>query len=197
MGRPKSVEDDEILRVAREVFLKNGVRGTTLDIAEALGVSETLLFKRFKTKRRLFEAAMKAPPFDFQAKLDACLGKGELREELQRVLLQLVDYLREVTPLTMMVWAHPAIDPKDHFQSEGENNTLNILNTLTRHFTEERKLGRLGKCEPEILAQVVLGSLSNFVFHELMGVQQRLPMTAEVYLTKFLTLVLDGVSEKS
>lgn len=197
MGRPKSVENNEILETARRVFLNKGVRGTTLEIAESLGVSETLIFKRFKTKRALFEAAMKAPPFDLAARLKPRLGKGVLREQLAEVLVEVIEYLRILTPLTMMVWAHPQIDPKVHFQSQGEDTTLVLLKALASYFEEERRRQRLGRFEPEVLARVILGSLSNFVFYELMGVQLRLPMSSKAYVQHLLKIVLDGVSADS
>ena len=46
MGRHKTISDDAVLRVARDLF---GVRGhtvTTREIAEAAGISEAILYQR-------------------------------------------------------------------------------------------------------------------------------------------------------
>jgi AcrR family transcriptional regulator len=49
----------QLVEVARTVFARDGYRGaTTLDVARAAGVSETLVLKHFGTKEGLFRAAV-------------------------------------------------------------------------------------------------------------------------------------------
>lgn len=50
MPRPVSIQDDVILRAAREIFLEKGWDATTSEIAAKAGVSNGIIFKRFKTK---------------------------------------------------------------------------------------------------------------------------------------------------
>ena len=71
MGRPRSIDERELLRAARAVFVSRGAEATTREVAEAAGVSQTVLFQRYGTKRNLFFAAMlPAPPA-----LEALLGE--------------------------------------------------------------------------------------------------------------------------
>src|SRR6186713_1398186 len=63
-GRPPVIDSARLLAVAREVFLERGIRATTLEVAERAGVSEGVLFHRFKSKEGLFSAAMN---FDHEA----------------------------------------------------------------------------------------------------------------------------------
>ena len=58
MPRPVSIQDDVILRAAREIFLEKGWDATTSEIAAKAGVSHGIIFKRFKTKQALFQSAM-------------------------------------------------------------------------------------------------------------------------------------------
>ena len=55
---------EQILEVARDAFRRRGYRATTLDVAEAAGVSETLVIKHFGSKEELFRAAVAQPLFD-------------------------------------------------------------------------------------------------------------------------------------
>src|SRR5215831_3772725 len=57
-GRPPTIDSQRLLGVARDVFLERGIRATTLEVAERAGVSEGVLFHRFKSKEALFSAAM-------------------------------------------------------------------------------------------------------------------------------------------
>src|SRR6186713_2083425 len=57
-GRPPVIDSARLLAVARGVFLERGIRATTLEVAERAGVSEGVLFHRFKSKEGLFSAAM-------------------------------------------------------------------------------------------------------------------------------------------
>jgi AcrR family transcriptional regulator len=58
MPRPVSIQDEVILRAARETFLAKGLDATTSEIAVKAGVSHGIIFKRFKTKQALFQRAM-------------------------------------------------------------------------------------------------------------------------------------------
>jgi AcrR family transcriptional regulator len=71
MARPRSIEEREVLRAARDVFIARGAEATTREVAEAAGVSQAVLFQRYGTKQRLYFAAMlPAPP-----SLDALVGE--------------------------------------------------------------------------------------------------------------------------
>jgi len=62
MGRPRRISDGQVLAAAREVFLRLGPRATTRDVAEAAGVSQTVLFQRYRTKKSLYFAALLRSP---------------------------------------------------------------------------------------------------------------------------------------
>ena len=54
------IDDQKLLEVARDVFLRRGVGATTAEVAKKAGISQASVFKHFKSKQRLFFAAMKA-----------------------------------------------------------------------------------------------------------------------------------------
>src|SRR6516162_1391376 len=73
MGRQKTITDDEVLRVARDIFLAHGHTATTREIAQAAGISEAILYQRFGSKNELFFAAMHPQGLD----VEQLLGPGD------------------------------------------------------------------------------------------------------------------------
>ena len=53
MGRTKTVDDDELLRRAREVFRQSGHTASTREVARAAGISQAVLYQRFGSKNNL------------------------------------------------------------------------------------------------------------------------------------------------
>ncbi|HEX5100236.1 MAG TPA: helix-turn-helix domain-containing protein, partial [Polyangiaceae bacterium] len=109
-GRPPSIDSERLLTVAREVFLERGIRATTLEVAERAGVSEGVLFHRFKSKEGLFGAAMEfdqeaAPTRLLQAIED--LRNLEPREAIISLATTMLEVGRVALPILMMSWSNP------------------------------------------------------------------------------------------
>jgi AcrR family transcriptional regulator len=112
MGRHKTISDNEVLRVAREIFRGQGHDATTRAIAEAAGISEAILYQRFGSKDALFFTAMHATGPD----IEHLLGPGEppddARAYLRAVVIRLGKYFAEVIPLALRVMTHPSFESK-------------------------------------------------------------------------------------
>ncbi len=111
MGRRKTISDDEVLRVAREVFRAQGHTATTRAIANAAGISEAVLYQRFGSKDELFFAAMHPTGPD----IDELLGPLDPGEDahtyLRKVVVRLGEYFAAVIPVALRVMTHPSFDP--------------------------------------------------------------------------------------
>src|SRR5262245_13697970 len=111
MGRQKTITDDEVLRVARNVFREQGHTATTREIAQAAGISEAVLYQRFGSKDELFFAAMRPRGPD----LEQLLGPEDPPEDalsyLRTVVVRLGEHFAEVIPLALRVMMHPSFDP--------------------------------------------------------------------------------------
>ena len=112
MGRRRTIEDSEILEIARRVFQEKGSEATTRDIAQAAGISQGVLYQRFRTKDELFMTAM-LPPLP-----DVNLILGEEPEAvsdpagyLLAVATRLLDYFRHTVPAVIRAATHPAFEP--------------------------------------------------------------------------------------
>jgi AcrR family transcriptional regulator len=111
MGRQKTISDDEVLRVARDVFREGGHTATTREIAQIAGISEAVLYQRFGSKDDLFFAAM-APS---EPDIDKLLGPKEPPDDahayLRSVAVRIGEYFADVLPLVVHMMTHPSFDP--------------------------------------------------------------------------------------
>jgi AcrR family transcriptional regulator len=111
MGRPKTISDDAILRIARDIFRKHGHTATTREVANAAGISEAVLYQRFGTKDVLFFAALRPRGPDIEELLGPDDPPDDAREYLRVVLRRLGEYFAEVIPLALRTMMHPSFDP--------------------------------------------------------------------------------------
>lgn len=118
MPRPRRINDATILTAAREIFIEKGHGATTREIAQRAGVSEGVLFQRYKTKADLFFAAL-APPTADPASI---LSIGEQTvgniEALEEAALRILAYFRNTMPLLLPLVNHPSYDPERFFHHE-------------------------------------------------------------------------------
>jgi AcrR family transcriptional regulator len=111
MGRHKTITDDAVLRVARDVFRDKGHTATTREVAQAAGISEAVLYQRFGSKNDLFFAAMHARGPDVDELLGPRDPPDDAHSYLRTVVVRLGKYFADVIPLAMRVMTHPSFDP--------------------------------------------------------------------------------------
>ena len=109
MPRPVSIQDDLILRAAREIFLEKGLEATTSEIAAKAGVSHGIIFKRFKTKQGLFQSAMREDS-DWGGKIALLLNPKLGGQDVETTLIELgslfVEKFLLIIPMLMMSWSN-------------------------------------------------------------------------------------------
>jgi AcrR family transcriptional regulator len=122
MGRHKTISDEDVLRIARDVFLHHGHTASTRQVAEAAGISEAVLYQRFGSKDQLFFTAMHTAGPDLDRLLGPPDPPGDARAYLQAVAARLSDYFAGAIPLALRVMTHPSFDPAEFFQSHPRNH---------------------------------------------------------------------------
>jgi AcrR family transcriptional regulator len=194
MARPQVIRDEDIIHAARRVFLERGFRATSAEVAERAGVSEGSIFKRFKTKFDLFRAAMiEMEEPAFLAELAERLRRGNMREQLVQLGMDLVEHFRVVTPLSLMAWSTPGDDGLPCMASEPNPPPLRLLRAISGYFEGAMRSGQLRRHDPEVAARTFLGSVHNYVVFELLfNTHEELPLPAETYVRGLVQLFWVG-----
>ena len=158
MARPKKYNDEELLKAAAEVFLEHGMAAGTALIAERAGVSEGVLFKRFKTKEALFEAALtlEMGSNEWRQDLIRSAGKNSPQSNLKRAILALFDKLHRFIPKLMVLEGQGHRRPPP---SGTQSPPLEDAAAISAYLKKESKIGRLRIANPELHAHEIVGAV--------------------------------------
>jgi AcrR family transcriptional regulator len=176
MPRPVSIQDDVILRAAREIFLEKGWDATTSEIAAKAGVSHGIIFKRFKTKQALFQSAMQEQG-DWGQTIPGLLNSSLGRKDVEKTLVELgslfVEKFLMLIPALMMAWSNkqetenPA-ESAAAANKERATKALQAVKTIAAYLEAEYRLGRIRKTDFEVVAQAFVGALWHHAFLQVM-----------------------------
>jgi AcrR family transcriptional regulator len=107
MGRPKAIEDDDLLRKARQVFRERGYKVSTRDLAKAVGLSQAALYLRYKNKDELFFAALGPGAPAIKQFIDLDPAAHTPRTYLKEFGVLYRAHTRAVLPNILAIAAHP------------------------------------------------------------------------------------------
>ena len=138
MPRPRRIDDATLLAAAREVFVEQGPGATTREVARRAGVSEGLLFQRYKTKADLFFAALAPPAADPGSVLPSGEAAVGDRLALEEAALRMLAYFRETMPLLLPLVNHPAFDPERFFHHTAPASLQAWIDALVRFLDAQR-----------------------------------------------------------
>ena len=172
MARPKTIEDADILRAAREVFIEGGALGSTREIARRMGVSEATLFKRFPTKTALFLAAMAPPPADTELLLARARAQKDTRKALQIIGELTLEYFRTAIPRMLPLITHPAIGIDELLRRFGESPASALSKAITTYVAEQHTAGAIFAPKPMAVAGLIVATMHSIVLFELMGLHE-------------------------
>lgn len=110
---PKIIDDEEVYRAAMQVVIERGyARAKTKEIAEAAGISEVTLFRKYGSKAELIKQAINATAvqMDFSS---AMHYTGDVMNDLQRVVKAYQDLSAQhgqfITTLIGEITRHPEL----------------------------------------------------------------------------------------
>lgn len=176
MPRPVSIQDDLILRAAREIFLEKGLEATTSEIAAKAGVSHGIIFKRFKTKQGLFQSAMREDS-DWGGKIGLLLNPKVGDRDVETTLIELgslfVEKFLLIIPMLMMSWSNRQEDlsPTEATAVTGKeraSRALQAVKTVAAYLQAVHQLGRIRDTDFEVVAQAFIGALWHHAFLKVM-----------------------------
>jgi AcrR family transcriptional regulator len=171
MPRIKTITDEEILAVARSLFLKEGAKASTRTLAKLVGISEAVIFQRFSTKEDLFFTAMVLPSAQLDAIFSIHPGEKQVIANLEAVSLQIVVYLREVMPVFLSLVSHPSFDMQTFLQRHTMPG-IQIVNRLAGYLNAEAELERIQRDNVAATAAILFSHLHNLALSENIGAHQ-------------------------
>jgi AcrR family transcriptional regulator len=191
------VDPEKVLEVARGVFLARGIRATTQEVAEKAGVSEGIIFHRFKTKEALFRAAMRLNADDaprlFGEMVQSIEGL-ELKEALFRLANGMLEVGRVALPLMMMTWSNPELCTSGHF--DGKKPAYRVFFTrLVAYFEGQVQAGVLRRMDAEVFARTFIGAIHHYAMMKILVEDDEALMLPEgMFVRGLVDLLLNGAS---
>jgi AcrR family transcriptional regulator len=170
LARKRTIDNDALLKTAREVFLEGGAFGSTREIARRARISEATLFKRYPTKTALFLAAMAPPHADIDSMMAQVHAQTDLRKALHALAHQVLGYFRMAIPRMLPLITHPAIGLDAMLQQFGVSPADKLTEAIAAYLTEQKKCGALVAENPYAAAALINASLHSLALFELMGI---------------------------
>jgi AcrR family transcriptional regulator len=197
LSRPVSIQSETILDAARKIFLAQGFKASTALIAREAGISEGSLFKHFKTKDDLFLAAMdtELSGSSWQDLLKRSVGRGEIGATLETAGLEILKHLQIILPRIMMVSSSGILlTGPHHCRGARVSPAIQKLRALAAYFRAEIARGRLTMAQPEVHAQIFIGSLMHYVLQE--HIFNFRPAPPKAYVRTVVTLMVGGTAQE-
>ena len=142
-------------------MLERGLRATTAEIAARAGVSEGLVFYRYRSKEALLVAVVRreqALPARM-GELIARAGTGSLTEFLEELGGVVMASVRATIPFVDLARSSPNY-PRVHKLLMTAGATPDRLQaTIARYFDAEMTAGRLRRLDPGLLSRTLFGAV--------------------------------------
>lgn len=192
MARPPFIEEQRIFDAVRSVLLGRP-RLTTARVAEAAGVSEGILFKRFGSKNGLLAAVMEDALARMLARIRAHADTPCDRRWLSDLAFDVLVHVRLFVPMALAQMGEGFGAP----QLQGEDPPpMRVAAALAQMFREQMELGRLRPSDPTACARTLLGGLWQYAFEEaLLRVRGRTPaQSADDFVASVASLLWLGLA---
>jgi AcrR family transcriptional regulator len=190
-GRPIEIPEDALLDAARALLLRRGLGATTAEIAARAGVSEGLVYYRYKTKEALLAAVLereqRAPPR--LGELVEAAGRGALPESIEEVGRVVMRSLRATAPFVDLAHSSPRIR---RMLAGAAGEPERVIGSVERYFAAEMAAGRLRAMDPGVIARALFGAVLDRVLSGRMSRRQADPGADGAFLQALAALLLRG-----
>lgn len=174
MGRAKTIEDDDLLAIARAVLRKRGHTATIRQVAKAAGISPGVLYQRYRNKEELFLAAL-APTVPAVADDDP--GDDSPQVFLERFAAKVKDHFTAAMPAILLLATHPRFSKKLIGQVHHHNRAGEIAAMLILRLEHWQRLGQVHLPDPAAFAAVFIHTLHSMALRDLLAGESK-PKTA-------------------
>ena len=154
-----------ILAATREIFERNGTRGTTTrEVAERAGVNEATLFRHFGSKAALL-GAMREDACGIRAIRDLLTGLDgtDINADIKTLAYSSVRVMDGQRALMCIALAEDAFEQgRPDFEEPEWRGPRQVLELLTEYFAARVAEHRIGG-EPRLLARIFMGMMFQLV----------------------------------
>ena len=200
MARPRLVSDEAILDAARACVFEHGAAVSTTVIAEAVGVSQATIFKRFGTKEDLIVRALMPPPdmeLDWIVRLERGPAPGPLEPQFQEMVREMVNFFEHMVPLmALLKGACLMKHAMTLMTAHGEDAPpIRGRRAIAGWLRCARADGRIGDSDPDVAAIALTGAAQGMAWRRHM-LNETLELSAEDYASQLANLLWAGLAPK-
>jgi AcrR family transcriptional regulator len=160
-GRPITIREEQLLDAARDVFREEGHAATTARIARRAGVSEGILFYRYKSREALLAAVIRreTEPPEALRRVVRTAGERTVRENLSGILRVLLEAIARAFPFLELADASPASAEIRRALMAGSRKPPpeRMAELVAGYFADEIRHGRVREIDPLPLARALFG----------------------------------------
>jgi AcrR family transcriptional regulator len=174
MARTPKITNEAILAVAQQLFLEQGEKASTLEIANKAGISEASIFKRFATKQALFLEAIGITETPQWVKdLPHRQPTSAIKSELTELCQEMMAFYQQVLPRVLMMMAKnnsflpPPMPPPP----------IRDTYLLTGFLEKAIEQGHLKSSNASTIAQMLVGAIVNYVITTTVSQNISIPQT--------------------
>lgn len=190
MGRPKTIEDRALLAVARKIFRERGHTATTRDVAQAAGISEAIIYQRFKTKDELFYAALAPSTTSLSALLDIDMAAHTPKSYLALFCARTKDQFRAAMPSILSLAAHPTYGKEMMGEVHRHNRVGEIFPILQLRLKGWQETGLIRPVNLRAFITLVIHALHSMAMVEVISGNATAP-TKPAELHEFIDVLWD------
>jgi AcrR family transcriptional regulator len=175
MVRPKQISDSDLLKAAREAFLRDGPKTAVTEIAERLGVSAAALFQRVGSKAQLMLLSLlPGLPSALTAFAQKPARERPVSVQLEEHLAELMAFLKAVVPSMIVLRAAKLFPPPHKPARRGAAAPevpapLALRDALGAWLLAAQKDGRIEVKDPRVCAEALLGAMEARCFNAHVG----------------------------
>ncbi len=192
MGRPKTIEDSELLAAARLIFRQHGHTATTRDVAQAAGISQAVLYQRFKSKDALFFAALASNTPALSQIFDIDATAYDPPSYLAIFAARTKDHFRNVIPSILHLATHPKYSETLNQEIHKHNRAGEVAALLSLRVHAWQEAAQIRPTNASAFAGAFLHALHSMAMIEVLSDNAKSP-TKPGKMHEFVAVFWDGL----
>ena len=191
----------QILRVAVNLFSREGFRGTTTKkIAQAAGVSEAMVFRHFATKEELYAAildhkACSGDAVDLELLVADAVKRRDDRAVFEDLAFNALEH-HEHDPAFQRLLLHAALEGHELAQMFFEKFVRRVYEFLGAYIRERQQEGAMIEMDPAIVVRSFIGMIIHHSLNNNLWDPQRrlLNLSNQAAAQNFTAILLQGIT---